>query len=170
MEYGAVGERGEMRKISIARRRLEISGCAGVTEAERRAHRRDRLSLVGGTSLAKSKCQNEESLSDRSRNLVFPMTEQQLSSLDALMKQKNHQPLSGSLSKRAEGVFILQLGTPPGQKRYLSSKEVADLLGVSRVSIYRLSRRGRLHAYRIGRLLRFDFENVLDFLSSCLEN
>lgn len=38
--------------------------------------------------------------------------------------------------------------------KFLSAKETADLLGVSRYTVYRMIERGELPAHKIGRLVR----------------
>ena len=47
-----------------------------------------------------------------------------------------------------------------GNNRSLSTQEVAQLLHVSRSTIYELIRRGELHSYRIGRKVRFTQDDV----------
>ena len=51
------------------------------------------------------------------------------------------------------------------RERMLTSSEVSEMLSVSLQTIYRLVKAGNLRACRVGRLLRFEFPKVLDFLS-----
>lgn len=53
---------------------------------------------------------------------------------------------------------------PP--RSLLTARQVADMLAVSRSSVYRLVKAGQLPAYHVGRALRFDPVEVLQFLAS----
>jgi excisionase family DNA binding protein len=57
-----------------------------------------------------------------------------------------------------------QASAVPG--RLLSVNEVAELLGVSRPTIYRLVRRQQLPASRVGERLRFRPSHVDDYVDS----
>ena len=46
------------------------------------------------------------------------------------------------------------------QNKSLSSQEVADILHVSRSTIYELIRRGDIRSYRVGRKVRFTQDDV----------
>ena len=46
------------------------------------------------------------------------------------------------------------------QNRSISSQEVAEILHVSRSTIYELIRRGEINSYRIGRKVRFTQDDV----------
>lgn len=45
-------------------------------------------------------------------------------------------------------------------RSWVSANEVADLLGISRVTVYDHVRRGNIPAKRIGRALRFDLISI----------
>lgn len=47
---------------------------------------------------------------------------------------------------------------------FLSLPEVADMLRISRITLYRLVARGVLSVYRVGRRMRFRKEHVLEYL------
>ena len=46
------------------------------------------------------------------------------------------------------------------QNKSLSTQEVADILHVSKSTIYDLIRRGEIHSYKIGRKVRFTQDDV----------
>ena len=46
------------------------------------------------------------------------------------------------------------------QNQSLSTQEVADILHVSKSTIYDLIRKGEIHSYKIGRKVRFTQEDV----------
>ena len=50
--------------------------------------------------------------------------------------------------------------------RFVTAHDVADRLGVSKMSIYRMIDRGELRAYRIGRSLRIDPRDVAALVRS----
>lgn len=52
------------------------------------------------------------------------------------------------------------------QTPWLSTLEVAELLGVCRATVHRLVRAGQLPAHRVGLLLRFDAGDVAAYRSS----
>lgn len=45
-------------------------------------------------------------------------------------------------------------------ERYIKASELAEKLGVSEQTIYRLTRSGEIPAYRIGRMLRYKLSEV----------
>ena len=47
-----------------------------------------------------------------------------------------------------------------GQNKSLSTQEVADILHVSKSTIYDLIRKGEIHSYKIGRKVRFTQDDV----------
>ena len=51
-------------------------------------------------------------------------------------------------------------GTCMAQNKSLSTQEVADILHVSKSTIYDLIRRGEIHSYKIGRKVRFTQDDV----------
>jgi excisionase family DNA binding protein len=50
--------------------------------------------------------------------------------------------------------------------RALTADELSKLLGVHKLTIYRLADRGAIHHYRIGTCLRFDPVRVAQWLQS----
>lgn len=51
------------------------------------------------------------------------------------------------------------------QKKYLSPKELAQLIGVSKLTIYGWTSRQEIPFYRIGRLVRFNAEAIDNWLN-----
>jgi excisionase family DNA binding protein len=49
-------------------------------------------------------------------------------------------------------------------EKLLTAKEVAERLSISRVTLWRLARDGKIEAHRIGKQLRFDREEVEAFI------
>lgn len=55
-------------------------------------------------------------------------------------------------------------------KTALSTQEVADILQVSKSTIYDLIRRGELKSYKVGRKMRFTEDDVNEYISKAKEN
>jgi excisionase family DNA binding protein len=55
---------------------------------------------------------------------------------------------------------------PKQRRRWLSVDQTATELGVSRMSVYRLINRKELRAYRIGRILNVDPDDITTYLRS----
>ena len=49
----------------------------------------------------------------------------------------------------------------PSRDRYIDTKEVSELLGVSSVSVWQYEKQGILKSYRIGNLKRFRLSEVM---------
>lgn len=49
----------------------------------------------------------------------------------------------------------------------LSEAELAKRLGISRVTVWRLRRDGKLSYYRVGRNIRYGEQHIAEFLASC---
>ena len=56
------------------------------------------------------------------------------------------------------------------EKEFYSVKELAELLGVCEMTIYRMMKRGEIAYYSIGRAKRFRREDVEAFLKRCRTN
>lgn len=59
---------------------------------------------------------------------------------------------------------ILSPESKPSEDRFLSTEEVADFFRVSRVSIHRYCKAGKLHAYKMGRRNLFSLSEVTQSL------
>lgn len=57
------------------------------------------------------------------------------------------------------------LASPRETLEFLGVREVADLLRISRLSVYRLIESGRVPVYRILRCLRFKHTDIMEFLA-----
>lgn len=55
---------------------------------------------------------------------------------------------------------------PADATRILTSGEVCAMLRVSRQTLHRMTKRGDLPHYRVGGLLRFNADDVADYLAS----
>lgn len=56
------------------------------------------------------------------------------------------------------------------EKKALSTQEVADILHVSKSTIYDLIRRGEINSYKVGRKVRFTENDVNEYISRAKEN
>ncbi len=154
-----------MSKISIARRRLEVNSRhepAGL--AEDHLDRRQSFSLVGRNSAVE--------LIDRERDdraLAFPIPVSDALLIESLAPHLSRldQPIHATLHREG-AVLVLKIQPPAEAKKLISCEQVSDMLGLSRSSVYRMVRDGKLPAYRIGRILRFDTSDVFSFLTMCL--
>ena len=63
------------------------------------------------------------------------------------------------------------LAASPSTRKLLTLDEVAELLRVSKTSVYRLVERRAVRFYRVSGLLRFDHADIEAFLSAgCVES
>jgi excisionase family DNA binding protein len=147
-----------MRKISIARRRLDlVGGSQSPTTAELRSLRRE------GPRMPPAPRPGSKSTG---ATLAFPITEADAQALESMASRKEPHQLTATL-RRNGPLLVLKLEPPLDGKRLLSSDQVSEVLGVSRPYVYHLARAGKLPGYRMGRILRFEPGDVLDFLSNC---
>ena len=56
------------------------------------------------------------------------------------------------------------------EKNALSTQEVADILHVSKGTVYDLIRRGEINSYKVGRKVRFDENDVQEYISRAKES
>jgi len=49
-------------------------------------------------------------------------------------------------------------------KKYYTAKEIANTLAVTPMTIYRIAKRGELKAIKVGKSIRFDADDVENFL------
>ena len=64
-------------------------------------------------------------------------------------------------------VLRLQFMKPDYYLRLLTTEEVCEMLHISRSTLYGYARDKELKTYRMGRSLRFRFQDVLNFLTGC---
>ena len=146
--------------ISIVSRRLNLNGVPPSTKADLRArYRRFQRHL----------CSPPPALTpDVSEELVLPISPEQSTRLKgAIGLQDSGRKTVHAQFQAEKSLLILQLRpAPPARIRLLSSNQVAQMLGVSRWTIYRYARQGKFQTYRLGRLLRFELDDVLGCLSA----
>lgn len=53
------------------------------------------------------------------------------------------------------------------EKEFYNQKELAVLLGLSSITVARMTKRGQLKAYKFGKALRYRRDDVEAFLASC---
>jgi excisionase family DNA binding protein len=157
-----------MRKMSIAQRRLESDQVIDFTRAELRAQWRRGTSVRNRYPPVQSLRKQKAKPVQTAKVLSFPMTSEHAGAFDSFLQSGESQRTLATLS-REQGLFILRVEAPAKQqsKELLSCRKAARMLGVSRVTIYRWVREGRLRAYRLGRMLRFDPWDVMESLSRC---
>ncbi len=70
---------------------------------------------------------------------------------------------------RESGNVVLKLAfmKPDYYLRLLTTEEVCEMLHISKSTVYGYARNKDLKTYRMGRGLRFRFQDVLDFLTGC---
>ena len=162
-----------MEKISIVRRRLEMAP----TQAELRARERMMHDAPGpggdGAALAVLPDLAGEAppVGDAAEVTVdlSPGTREELWSaghLDETSGGKRHFIVEAEQAKEDGRVVLrLQFMKPDYFLRLLTTEEVCEMLHVSRSSLYQYAHNGELRTYRMGRGLRFRFQDVLDFLT-----
>ncbi|MEJ2082893.1 MAG: helix-turn-helix domain-containing protein [Acidobacteriota bacterium] len=156
-----------MPKISIARRRLEVNNRQELPDlSQRQYERRHSFSLVGRDPTARSIDQQADD-----RALAFPIPDSDARLIESLAPHISRldQPINATLHREG-AVLVLRIQPPAVAKKLISCEQVSEMLGVSRSSVYRLVRNGKLPTYRIGRALRFDPSDVFAFLTMCLRD
>ncbi len=147
-----------MRKISIARRRLELIDSSQIpTTAELRSFRRESSGVAHSSP---------DGLETAGTTLTYPISEADAQILESMASRERLRQLTATLH-RSGHFLVLKLEPLLNGRRLLSCEQVSEILGVSRAYIYHLARAGKLPAYRIGRMLRFEPDDVLGFLSDC---
>lgn len=59
---------------------------------------------------------------------------------------------------------------PPADKPMISTDDVCKLLGVSRITIYRMVARGEFPGYKSGKSYKFYKDDIISWLESCKTN
>jgi len=160
-----------MKKISIAQRRLESSQkviSSGSVDMETGKT----LPFPKRELLSRSTEGVEGTPGPSTGNslIEIDLTPFQENKLDSFLHGGHETRISGTLRKCAGGVLYLNLERlTPETPQYISAESIAGMLAVSRKTVYRLHRRDLLPGVRVGRCLRFDFKDVLDYLDSCME-
>jgi excisionase family DNA binding protein len=78
----------------------------------------------------------------------------------------NSRPTGVRSFSSGQGVGSLRVGNGLSKSRFLTVQEVADLMRVSSMTVYRLIKAGELPAVRVGRSFRVSEPDVDAYLSS----
>jgi len=160
-----------MTKISIARRRLECQGFPELTQGELRAQERAAMSALYDGEFERETAlplKNElEGL--RQTSAVFPLSREKARTFESILESPavKGKEMRATFEKVGPVLMLRLELAAQSKKRYLTSRDVAEMLAVSRGTVYRLARDGRLKGHRVGRMWRFDFDEVLEVLSGC---
>ncbi len=164
-----------MRKISIARRRIEtidnkqMHYSAFAADSELLPFRRSNeatarlLNTTSGRPPSSSR-------SEAGGIIEVDLNSRQIASVNPLLKTKRQIQVTGTLDRDNGGVLLLNLNLsgdkPP---KYVSAKTIAGMLEISPRTVYKMHKENRLSGIKMGRTLRFMFSDVLDYLGSCAE-
>ena len=165
----------DMKKISIARRRIETTNqnsfrnTGETDEGKTLLFRRRGLSgtVTPDTAETGRPC-GKVGGGDGLMEVDLPPSRK--TEMDSLLAHEPEARVNATLKKQAGGVLFLKI-EPLSNKtpRYMSARTIAGILEISTKTVYRLHKRGRLPAVRIGRNLRFEFGSVLNYLEACAE-
>lgn len=177
-----------MEKISIVRRRLEVAPTQGELRARQRIEERRIAPIEGSTALAllpeppegfpasfaPSPMDAPALMAAPSAPVsvdLSPETREELwnaTPLDETASGKRHFIVEAEQATQDGRVVLkLEFMKPDYYLRLLTAEEVCEMLHVSKSSLYVYSRKGQLRVYRMGRALRFRFQDVLDFITGC---
>jgi len=158
-----------MTKISIARRRLECTESNSYTMAEWNARARQVAEPPRIERLIEPPSVPPKEAPSPTRDGIS-LSLRQGSFLDSILNKPEIRAdrMGASLKKKATTYTLkLKLSNPMG-KKFLTPADVSEMLSISRGTIYKYAKTGKLKGYHFGRSLRFDFEDVLEFLSGSL--
>ncbi len=162
-----------MEKISIVRRRLEVSPTRAEIRARRRLENPTGETFSGGSSVAALTGQCDSSRQDSSAvglDLGPEVVDELWSAghLDETSQGQRRFIVEAQKERENERVVLkLQFMKPDYYLRLLTAEEVCEMLHISRSTLYGYSRDKKLKTFRMGRGLRFRFQDVLNFLSGC---
>jgi len=172
-----------MEKISIVRRRLEVAP----TQAELRARQRLMEETCAPVDVSAALAVLPEG-GDGYPPAALPMPSEVVTSeplsVDLSEEAKAELWSGGHLDETPEGsrhfiveaakdrqndkiVLKLEFMRPEYYLRLLTTEEVCEMLHVSKSSLYHYARTGELRTHRMGKALRFRFQDVLDFITAC---
>jgi excisionase family DNA binding protein len=173
-----------MEKVSIVRRRLEVAPTQAELRARQRLAERPEAPAEGNTALAVLSDPEDSApagapFGDAAQPLAgLPLT------VDLSEDARNELWAGGHIDETQSGsrhfiveaardrendkvVLKLEFMRPEYYLRLLSTQEVCEMLHVSKSSLYHYARTGDLRTHRMGRALRFRFQDVLDFITGC---
>ena len=151
-----------MEKICIVKRRNSNSNGLRQSEAFMPVNNRE---VYGGTGYEFEKLTNDES-DKLSLNLTSEQSEL-IRSNEHLKSFTDHEAKSFVLNmKKEEGqtVFNFHFGEAESMK-LLKTKETCRMLQVSTSFLMKLVKEKKIKSYKLGRLRRFSFQDVLNYLS-----
>ena len=155
-----------MEKISIVRRRLDVAP----TRAEMRAKQRLENPATAATALADPPS-DHRSPEDAVSVDLGPQVMDELWSgghLGESASGARHFIVEAEKSHEENRVVLkLQFMKPDYYLRLLTTEEVCEMLHVSRSTLYGYAHDETLKTYRMGRSLRYRFQDVLEFLTGC---
>ena len=163
-----------MAKISLVRRRLEHPGSHPMTSAEMRAQQELSYGQMveantPGADFAESTDTEKGQDTSSGNSLRVGISHVDESALEGVLgvsSLKEGSKLEYGvtvLKRRADLIF--NFWPPESPIKMLSAKETSAILDVSLGKIYHLIKAGILKAYKVGRSIRVNFEDILDYLA-----
>ncbi len=164
-----------MEKISIVKRRLEVSPTRAELRARQRMENRSPESLAGGTAVTALNPSAQPGASQDSSKPVrvdlSPGVIDELWSAEPIAETESggrHFIVEAEKDQQgAQVVLRLQFMKPDYYLRLLTAEEVCEMLHISRSTLYLYAHSKHLKSYKMGRSLRFRFQDVLEFLTGC---
>ncbi len=147
-----------MAKISIAKRRLESPEFDSPTSAEIRARlnlaQEDLECLSFPGELPESRAALETGQNADGCSTGIPIEDDRRSAIRNIIAG------TGKDSR-----LVFNLHPYNADMKMLAPKDLSNILALSTGTVYRLAKNGSLRSYRTGRRLRFNFDDVMDFLA-----
>jgi len=165
-----------MEKISIVRRRLEIAPTRAEIRARKRMEEAGQGDLRGGSvTVAREDAPGGDTREKRPGDGVdvdlSPQVLEELWSgghLEETPSGKRHFIVEAQKDREDGNVVLrMQFMKPDYYLRLLNSEEVCEMLHISKSTLYTYVHEGSIRTYRMGRSLRFRFQDVLEFLTGC---
>ncbi|KHE90646.1 MAG: helix-turn-helix domain-containing protein [Candidatus Scalindua rubra] len=155
-----------MEKICIVKRRSSISNGLRQNRAFVPVDNRE---VYGGTDYEFGNLADVES-DDLSLNLTSEQSEL-ITSNEHLKSFADHETKSFVLNmKKVDGQTFLNFHFgDAGSMKLLKTKEACQMLQVSTGFLMKLVREKKLKSYKFGRIRRFSFQDVLDYLTENIE-
>ncbi len=155
-----------MEKICIVKRRSSIS--SGLRQS------RAFIPVNDSDAYGGANYEFENIADEKTDNLSFNLTPEQselMNSNEHLNTFADHETKSVVLNmKKVEGQTFLNFNFgEAGSMKLLKTKETCSMLQVSVSFLMKLVREKKLKSYKLGRLRRFSFQDVLDYLTENIE-
>jgi excisionase family DNA binding protein len=163
-----------MEKISIVRRRLEASPTRAELRARQRMENPSPETLSGGSAISTSTLPAQQISTGPAQSFSVDLGPEVMDelwtdgSLAETASGRRHFIVEAERG-RDSGMVVLKLEfmKPDYYLRLLTTEEVCEMLHISRSTLYTFVHTQELKTYRMGRGLRFRFQDVLDFLTNC---